>query len=1135
MLTISKPLSAGQAQTYHAKEFTAAEQNYWKQGGEIEGEWHGKLAEQYGLAGAVGAKEFARLTEGQHPETGEQMVRHRKVEAYKSEDGKTVAPVEHRAGWDATFSAPKSISLTALVGGDDRVRVAHREAVNAALNELERYTHARIGGNNPAERTGKFIAAKFEHDTARPVDGYVAPQLHTHVVIFNMTERADGSTRALQEKALFESQQFATAIYQSQLTYQLRNLGYELETGKSGAPEIKGYSREYLDASSPRRMQIEEALARSGKTGAEASEIAAHTTRDKKAVRSPEEVLAAHQQMASKYGNQAHRIVQEARERALGLRQSEPRIPDVKLRAQDAVSYARDHNIERDAVTDERRLMRDALRRGMGDITYPQVRANFDARVAAGEFIAVPGHKHSTGQQFTTRDAIQAEKDVLKQMRQGQDQSPGVMAKEQATALADTRPHLNGSQRGVVEQVLTSQDQIQGLQGFAGTGKTTTLKVIREGAEANGYAVEGFAPTSRAARQLRDAGVSADTLQGFLGRGGQERAAGDPSNKHFYMVDESSLASTQQMRDFLAKIGPQDKVLLVGDTRQHQGVDAGKPFEDLQQAGMRTAVLDQIVRQRNEPGLLQVVQHLSRNETVAGVELLQQQGRVTEIKDPQLRVEAIAKNYAANPEGTIIVSPDNASRMEINQAVRKELQAGGTVSPTEQSVVVLTARSDMTGAARAWAAHYEPGDVLLYHRGSKELGIDRGAYTHVVSTDAKQNTVTVAKTDGEQVTYDPSRLRGVTTYREMDLPFAVGDRIQFTAPNKELGVANRDMGTIESIGKDGFTVRLLDTDKTVSFDPGKMPHIDHGYAVTSHSSQALTETRVLINIDTNMHPELLNTRLIYVAVSRAEMDAQVYTNDTSRLAEVLSRDVTKASALSTEQHQPSTHNQKEPAMSPDKREEIQPEQLPASIYAAQLPPKVIQNDIATIERGLNTQLNLQTELSEPRVQELAPPRDLGLESRDAAWGTIQAVVDEHWIRTPEQSADRGYSGATAAEEYATNLYQSVAKNPDLTPEQRIEQMQPTPEERQHWDPLLKAVPIEIADSFAWTGENGRVQSYQHESTHNYLHVDGATGQFYDRDKNPIEKEAALDHALPAEFSHGHRAEQAHQAPVELSM
>src|SRR5271170_4339397 len=179
MLTISKPLSSTQAQTYHAKEFTSAEQNYWKQGDPIQGEWRGRLAEEFGLSGAVGALEFSRLAEGQHPATGEQLVRHRAVHEYKTEDGRTVTSVEHRAGWDATFSAPKSVSLTALVGGDERVRGAHRESVNVALDELEKYVQARIGSNHPAETTRQFVAAKFEHDTARPVDGYAAPQLHT--------------------------------------------------------------------------------------------------------------------------------------------------------------------------------------------------------------------------------------------------------------------------------------------------------------------------------------------------------------------------------------------------------------------------------------------------------------------------------------------------------------------------------------------------------------------------------------------------------------------------------------------------------------------------------------------------------------------------------------------------------------------------------------------------------------------------------------------------------------------------------------------------------------------------------------------------------------------------------------------
>jgi conjugative relaxase-like TrwC/TraI family protein len=892
MLNISKPLSASQAQTYHEKEFTAAEQNYWKQGDTILGEWHGRLAGKFGLAGAIGAEEFARLTEGQHPTIGDQLVQHRHAHEYQKADGKTVTSVEHRAGWDATFSAPKSVSLTALVGGDDRVREAHREAVNAALNELEKFVQARIGGNHAAETTGQFVAAKFEHDTARPVDGYAAPQLHTHAVIFNMTEREDGSFRALQPQGLFDSQQFATAVYQSALMYRLRNLGYEMEAGRSGAPEIKGYSQEYLDASSPRSQQIREYLEKTGYEGPEAAQIAAHSTRDKKEIHTPAEVLAAHRQVAAEFGNQADRVVAEARQRG----HAEERTPEAsQLRAREAVTYARDRSFEREAVTDERDIFRDALRRGMSEITYPQVRASFEARVASGEFQEVSGQKHETGRQFTTEQTIRAERDVVRRMEQGQNQAPQIMPIQDAVALTDLRPKLNAAQRHAIEQILTSHDAIQGLQGSAGAGKTTTLIAVREGAEQRSYEVEGFAPTSRAAHQLRDAGIPADTLQGFLARG-VLHADDDPARKHLYMVDESSLASTKQMRDFLEKIGLQDRVLLIGDTRQHQGVDAGKPFEQLVQGGMHTAQLDQIVRQK-DPELLRAVEHLSKGEIAPGVAMLQHQGRITEIADSQQRIEAIGKNYAAHPENTIIVSPDNASRREINQAVRAELQALGIVHSAEYTMRVLSPRSDMTGADRAWAARYQEGDILHYQRGSKDLGIEQRSYAQVVATSPKENLVSVQKQNGEQVSYDPSRLRGISAYREMEREFSVGDRLQFTAPNRELRVANRDLGTIEQISRDGQLAVRMDNGKTVSFDGDQMRHFDHGYAVTSHSSQGLTAERVLVNIDTDVHPELINSRFAYVSISRASHEAHIYTNNAASLGSDLSRDVSKSAAL----------------------------------------------------------------------------------------------------------------------------------------------------------------------------------------------------------------------------------------------
>src|SRR5579864_7979546 len=889
MLTISKPLSAGQAQTYHQKEFTAKEQNYWSQRGVIAGEWQGRLAGQFGLAGMVSGEDFAKLSQGQHPQTGEQLVRQRASYEYQDADGKTIKTMEHRAGWDATFSAPKSVSLTALVGGDENVRVAHRESVRVALDQLEHYTQARIGGNHPPETTGRFIAAKFEHDTARPVDGYVAPQLHTHAVIFNVTERDNGQSRAIQPQSLFASQQFATAIYQSELTCRLRQFGYEITTGRSGAPEIKGYTQEYLDASSPRSQQIREYLERTGRSGTQAAEIAAHSTRDRKEIHSPAEVMAAHRKLAADFGNQADAVVRAARERS--QHQEKP----VKSldRVRESLTFSRDKNFEREAVVDERALIRDGLRRGMGEITYTQIRGKLDARLASGEFQIVERSHSIPGRQFTTAKTIEAEHEIIRRVREGQNDIEPVLPRPQAIAFADQHRHLNPAQKTVVEDVLSSPDRIQGIQGFAGSGKTTTLTAIRSAAENQGYQVEGFAPTSRAARQLNDAGIQSGTLQGFLARAANP---GLPEQRHFYVVDESSLASTNQMREFLSRIGPYDRVLLVGDIRQHQGVEAGRPFEQLQEAGMRTAKLDEIIRQ-HDPALKSAVELLATGQVSDALDALQQQGRVKEIPNAEERFYTIAKCYVESPKNTLIVSPDNASRHELNLAVRQELKTTGGLGPEDHSFRVLVQRQDMTGAERSWANHYAIGDIVRYTRGSKAIGIGAGAYASVVAIDPAANKLTVEKANRESVTYDPRRLTGVSIYRAIEHEFSLGDRIQFTAPDKSLGVANRDLAVIQEIHPDGRLFARLDNNRQIEFNVSEHRHFDHGYAVTSHSSQGLTAERVLVHADTSVHPDLLNSRFAYVSVSRASHDATLFTDDMARLGPQLGAEVSKTSAL----------------------------------------------------------------------------------------------------------------------------------------------------------------------------------------------------------------------------------------------
>jgi conjugative relaxase-like TrwC/TraI family protein len=923
MLSISQSLSAGQARTYHAREFASSEQNYWSRDQQGHSEWQGRLAGEWGLAGAVGAEHFARLSEGQHPQTEAQLVRHQTAKTYDGKFGREVTSVEHRAGWDATFSAPKSVSLTALVGGDDRVRVAHRESVRSALSELERYTQARIGNIRAPETTGKFAAATFEHDTARPVEGYAAPQLHTHAVIFNVTERESGpegqkQTRALQPQELFASQSYATNVYRSELAVRLKDLGYTIERGEFGQPEIKGYTKEYMEANSLRREQVKDHLRASGLDGPAAAQIAAHRTRDSKQLQSPEEVLRQHRELAAQHGHQADRVVAEARQQG----QRHAHTPDKA--AQVSVTYARDHLFERSAVESERSIMTAALSRSMGEANFAQVRQEFNRRVQTGEFRAADhGPKHAD-QQYTTAAMLRMERETIGQMQEGNRRGysdPMLVRADIRIATEDRHPELNAGQRQAVDEVFLSREKIVGLDGVAGAGKTTTLAVVREGAEQAGYKVEGFAPTSGAAKKLGEAGIETKTLQAHLARG--QRA--DTGEHRLYVMDESSLASTKQMHEFVSRLHPNDRVLLVGDARQHESVEAGRIFAQLQDAGMKTVKLEEIVRQR-DPELKQTVEQLARGEVGKAVQGLERQGRIHEVPGHEDRIAAIAKEYAKSPDNTLVVSPDNRSRAEINQAIHAELQAKGVVGREEHRAQVLVPRQDLTGADRIWAARYNPGDVLRYSRSSQETGIAKGEYARVTRVDAPNNRLTVERKDGTEQSYDPRRQQGVSVYREQERAFSVGDRVQLTAPYPDLKLANRELGTVEGIGQDGRMSLKMDGgrsgDRVVELDSAKNPHLDHGYAVTSHSSQGQTADRVLIHADTELGAkDLLNNRMAYVAVSRGAYDAQIFTNDREKLGAALGHDVSHSSAHAPEMK---PEHKQEQAVTPQR--EIAPKQ-----------------------------------------------------------------------------------------------------------------------------------------------------------------------------------------------------------------
>lgn len=900
---MSKALSAGQAKDYYQAEYTSTQESYYTENEAVEGEWFGRQADEWGLEGKVEKEAFERLCEGRDPRTGEQLIRHVTTKEYRNGYGEKVITSKHRAAWDATFSAPKSVSLAALVGGDEPITEAHDRAVDVALGELEKYVQARKGGNNPAETTGRMIATKFQHDAARPdrVTGYAAPQLHTHTTIFNLTKTADGRIKPVQPLQLYRSQQYATAIYRTVLAEELQKLGYEIEVDpRTGAPEIKGFSKEYLAASSPRSQEIDreaaemkERLAEQGikvADGAGLRQAAAKTDRMSKEY-DRVEMRSRHLQMDASFGKEATHAARYAQGR-------EPVMPgpgEIKARAQAAVTFARINAVEREAVVDKRQVMVDALRRNLGFTTYEAVVSELNERIESGEFIRI--QRADKFEELTTSQMVAMERRNIATVVGGKNTQQPILERERIGPLigeltAGQGITVNDTQVIAVETILTSRDRIVGLQGLAGTGKTTALTTLRQAAERQGYEVQGFAPTGAAADLLGESGIRTSTLQKFVAVSQHES---DNGRKMLYVLDESSLADSRNMFLFLKKAGPVTRILLVGDTGQHQAVEAGAPFEQFVKAGMQVVNLDKIIRQKSD--LKKPVEQLSRREVLSAVQTLAEQNRIIEITDDKERLAAIAGDYVSNSNGTLVISPANRERVAINTIIHRKLQEGGVVGRTEHTMKVLVNRQGMTGAERKFALAYAPDeDIIRYNKASTVYGVQPGDYGRVTDADHGTNTLNVRLEGGREITYNPERLSGVSVYSESERKFATGDRIQFRAPFEEARVKNSELGTITEISDGKLTVEL-DRGRAVTFDPEKFRHLDHGYAVTSYSAQGKTMDRVLLNAETTETDMLLNQRMAYVALSRARIDARVYTDSAADLGAAFDRQQNKEIAI----------------------------------------------------------------------------------------------------------------------------------------------------------------------------------------------------------------------------------------------
>ncbi len=870
--------------------------------------WAGRGAAELGLRGPVEPDIFKAVLEGEVPDgSGRRLGR-------RIGDGE----VHHRPGRDLTLSAPKSVSLAALVGGDARIVEAHDRAAGRALDWFERdaaETRMKDPGSGRMVRTGdqKTVVATFRHETSRNLD----PALHTHSVIANMLRGGDGKWRTMANESLYASKMLLGALYRSELAGELAKLGYGIEkTHADGRFEIAGVSRQVVEAFSTRRAEIEAAMEDRGLgSTAENQHLARRAALMTRAAKRDIDRGALHEtwtRQATDLGFDAKVLVASAMERGrdavhMGRDAGQDRGPNgtqmadlgplfahaaAKIDpAREAVDWALDHLSERDAVFARTDLLAAALAFSPGAASIGAVeRAVADLR-REGRLHDAPALEGGNG--LTTDKAVAGERETIALMRSGQGRGSAPMRGWTVDRHLRKGP-LTAGQREAVKLILSEKDRTVGVQGYAGTGKTRMLDRARALAEKKGFRVAGLAPSASAVRTLAaESGIESETLQRFLarnagvaegrltGKGAREMRAAFA--KTILVVDEGSLASTVQARDLLriARELRIPKLVLVGDTKQLDAVDAGKPFAQLQAAGMKTAVMDEILRQR-DPDLKAAFEASLTGEIGKAFEKLG--SNVAEVNPDNIAGAVAARWLKLSPEErerTGVMAPSHELCEGINAHIRERLAREGRIAGPRLQTQRLVSKG-YTNAERALAPNYTPGDVVAFHRPYKRLGVEKGDERRVEKVDHARRIVHIEGPNGETVAWKPSeiggRRGGTEVYRTETVELRAGDRIRWTRNDKGLGLVNS--GTAEVLGvRNGRVTFMLEEGRKLTLTPGdpQLRHLDHAWASTVHAYQGRTVDNVIAAMEAN-HPHLTTAKAFYVEISRARDRAELVTD-----------------------------------------------------------------------------------------------------------------------------------------------------------------------------------------------------------------------------------------------------------------
>lgn len=833
----------------------------------------------------------------------------------------------HRPGYDVTFSAPKSVSIVCLIGQDSRILDAQDEAVKTAGQFIESCISVRMHTRNAngsdqyrKELTGNLAAAVFRHATSRPTarDPFPSPQLHNHMVILNATSKDDGAWRSIDSHDLYRIQKQAGLVYRQALSAKLRELGYSIEGRPGGQFEIQGVSRDVINAFSPRRREIDEKLASLGYSRDTApnavKERLAHERREVKTSIQHEEFQEYWRNIAFELGLDIDCVVSEATSKSSGPEFNRSRMEADQVRVQALLEKAilaqseRQSVFTRDAVCEA--LLPDLVCEG---VASQELSKAFDRMVAGGRLIGGRSAKQFSGslgrwvdaEGYTTPDAIRAEKSLISEFRRAASrvffslpkrEAVLVIAEAERNSVDAGFKHWSLERKQALSGIISGNDAIVGLQGSAGTSKTSSI--LRSACATyarHGFDVIGLATSVSACESLADGADIHDvyTIAKYCGSSGNVWKRSVASRGLVMLVDEASLISTRDMKRLICIANRREaKLVVVGDTEQLGSVEAGAAYRQLQLAGMRTCVLTEVVRQKNAR-LLDAVYDIHDGRVSASFEKLEAGGgRVLEVRGSWAeRHKRIVEHYSslspAVREKTLLIDPSRIGRDQLNKSVREALQSAGEIADRSIGFFRLE-RIDLTRSGRQDAASYAVGQVVTFARAYKRKGIAKQSYWTVSAVDRRCGVVQLAGKSGEIVNWSPAQWgRKSEVFNQVEASVSAGDRMIWTRNDRESGVVNGSRASVLEINPDNNTV-LIETStgvvRKVNVAEMKSQHWNYGYVSTLHASQGRTAEQVIYHAESSRH-NLTSRKALYVAISRATTQVFIYTDDRARLIE----------------------------------------------------------------------------------------------------------------------------------------------------------------------------------------------------------------------------------------------------------